>query len=206
MRPAPPAAATTKADGYRRAGDGAPLSLASCRRNRPWLSASHSTAVKNKKKANIEIGKTFDDDDDDWLDGFTITVINNSDKTVTAMTVDMIFRREPGDTRPPVVEELHFGPRSMFPEYLLRDPSKVINVGQTADLQLSAYNYKMMTDRLQRKGYSNSISRVELVIKEVGFEDGSMLYSGTFYLQDPANPNDPTKKIKAPQQPGAQNQ
>src|SRR5262245_30856431 len=56
-------------------------------------------AAKNKKKEKIEIGKSFEDDDD-WLDGFTITVINNSDKIVTAVTVEMIFRREPGDSRP----------------------------------------------------------------------------------------------------------
>ena len=32
-----------------------------------------------------------------------------------------------------------------------------------------------------------------------------MLYSGTFYSQDPAHPNDPTKKIKAPEPLSAQN-
>ena len=173
---------------------------------KPWrVEPVKVVAVKNRKNANIEIGKAFVDDDD-WLDGFTITVINNSDKTVTAVAVEMIFRRDPGDTRPPVAEELHFGPSPMRPEYNLRDPSKVINVGQTGDLQLSPYNYKMMRDLLQQKGYSNSISRVELVIREVGFEDGSMLYSGTFYLQDPAHPGDPTKKIRTPSKPpGVQN-
>jgi hypothetical protein len=161
-------------------------------------------AAKTKNKANIEIGRAFDEADD-WLDGFTVTVVNNSDKTVTAMTIEMVFRREPSDTRPPVAQALHFGPSPSGREYIYRDPSKVIKVGKTGELHLSPRNYKSLKDLLEQQGYPSSIKRVELIIIEVGFEDGSVLDSGTFYLQDPANPNDPTKKIRAPQPPGAQN-
>ena len=174
---------------------------------KPWrVEPVKVVAVKNKKKPNIEIGKPFDDDDD-WLDGFTVTVENNSDQTVTAVIVEVIFRREAGDTRPPVAELLNFGPPPMAPEYLLRDPHKTIKVGETADLQLVPHNYKILTDRLLRKGYSNGGARVELVISEVGFEDGSVLDSGTLWLQDPNNPRDPTKKIRADKlkPPGVQN-
>ena len=174
---------------------------------KPWLvEPVKVVAAKNKKKANIEIGRAFDDDDD-WLDGFTVTVANNSDRTVTAVIVEMIFRREAGDTRPPVAELLNFGPRPTLPEYLLRDPHKIIKVGKTADLQLNSHNYKMLTDRLLRKGYLNGAARVELVISQVGFEDGSVLDSGTLWLQDPNNPNDPAKKIRADKvkPPGVQN-
>ena len=162
---------------------------------KPWrVEPVKVVAVKNKKKANIEIGKAFDDDDD-WLDGFTVTVANNYDKTVTAMVIEMVFRREPGDTRLPVAWPLNFGPHPLSPEYLQRDPSKVIKVGETAELQLSPENYKALTGFLKHTGFPASIKRVELVIKEVGFEDGSVLDSGTFFLQDPNHPNDPTKKI-----------
>jgi hypothetical protein len=172
---------------------------------KPWpVEPVKVVAVKTKNKGNIEIGRAFDESDD-WLDGFTVTVANNYDKAVTAVTVSMIFRRDPGDTRPPAAQELHFGPSPLSPEYVDRDPNKVIKVGKTADLRLSPQNYKSLKDLLEQTGYPNSIKRVELVIREVGFEDGSMLYSGTFYLQDPANPNDPTKKIKVPEAPGAQN-
>jgi hypothetical protein len=173
---------------------------------KPWrVEPVRVVAVKTKNKENIEIGRTFDEDDD-WLDGFTVTVANNYDKTVTALTIEMVFRREPGDTRPPFAMDLHFGPSPNGPEYIHRDPNKVIKVGKTADLRLSPENYKSLKDLLEQTGYPNSIKRVELVIREVGFEDGSMLHTGTFYLQDPANPNDPTKKIRVPESPGAQNQ
>ena len=158
--------------------------------------------VKTKNKANVDIGKAFDEDDD-WLDGFTVTVANNYDKTVTAMTIEMVFRREPGDSRPPFGYPLHFGPSPDGPEYIYRDPNKVIKVGKTADLRFSPQNYQSLKRGLEKTGYQYSIKRVELEIKEVGFEDGSMLYSGTLYLQDPAYPNDPTKKIKVPQPRGA---
>src|SRR2546425_12890282 len=77
---------------------------------KPWrVEPVRVVAVKTKNKENIEIGRAFDEDDD-WLDGFTVTVANNYDKTVTAMTISMVFRREPGDTRPPLAWNLHFGP------------------------------------------------------------------------------------------------
>jgi len=81
---------------------------------KPWSNEPVSVvSVKNKKK-NIEVGRAFDDDED-WLDGFAVTVANNSDKTVTAITVEIVFPREAGDTRPPVAEDLHFGPSPIFP-------------------------------------------------------------------------------------------
>ena len=163
---------------------------------KPWrVEPVKVVAVKNKKKANIEIGKGFDDDDD-WLDGFTVTVANNYDKTVTAMSIDMVFRRDPGDTRPPLAWSLNFGPHPFSPEYLQRDPNKVIKVGETADLQLSPKEYNLLTVFLKQNGFPGGIRRVELEISDVGFEDGSVLHRGTFFVQDPNNPNDPTKKIR----------
>jgi hypothetical protein len=173
---------------------------------KPWrVEPVRVVAVKTKNKGNIEIGRAFDEDDD-WLDGFTVTVVNNYDKTVTAMTVEMIFRREPGDTRPPVAKELHFGPSPSGLEYSRRDPNKVIKVGKTAELHLNSENYKNLKRDLEQQDYPNSIKRVELEIAEVGFEDGSVLRSGTLFLPDPRNPSDHTKKIAVPESPGAQNQ
>jgi hypothetical protein len=164
---------------------------------KPWsVEPVKVVTAKNKKKEKIEIGKAFDDDDN-WLDGFTVTVINNSDKTVTAMNLEMVFRRDAGDTRPPAARGLYFGPSPSSPEYLLRDPSKVIKPGQTAELSLSAEEYQSLKRLLQNTGYPTSIKRVELEIREVGFEDGSVLQTGTFFMPDPKHPTDPTKKIRA---------
>lgn len=152
--------------------------------------------AKTRNNAKIELGQSFEDQDD-WLDGLVLTVANNYDKTVTAMTISLIFRRQAGDTRPPFAWNLHFGPSPISAEYNDRDRNKVIKVGETLELPLTPENYESLKRGFEKTGYAESIQRVELEVKEVGFEDGSMLYSGTLYLQDPAHPNDPTKKIKA---------
>lgn len=164
---------------------------------KPWsVEPVKVVAAKNKKKEKIEIGKSFDDDDD-WLDGFTVTVFNGSDKTVTAMNLEMVFRREPGDTRHPAAVGLYFGPSPRRPEYVHRDRNKVIKPGQTGELVLTPDNYQGMKLLLEQTGFPASINRVELVIREVGFDDDSVLLAGTLFLPDPKYPNDPTKKIRA---------
>ena len=161
-------------------------------------------AAKTKKKGNIQTDKPFTEDDD-WLDGFIVTLSNGSGKTVTAVTIEMVFSREPGDTRPPFAQPLHFGPSPTGREYLYRDPNKVIKAGKLFDLQITPENYKSMKSFLQRLGYPSSIERVEIEIDEVGFEDGSSLIRGQLYVQDPNYPGDPTKKIRVDKPPGAQN-
>jgi hypothetical protein len=162
-------------------------------------------SVKTKNKANVEIGKAFVEDDD-WLDGFTVKVANNSHKTITVMTISMVFRREPGDIRPPLGWDLHFGPSAFTPEYKDRDPNKVVKAGQTVELGVSPEDYMLLKSTFEETGYPTKIKRVELVVREVGFEDGSVLRGGTFFMQDPANPDDPTKKVRVPEPTGAQNQ
>lgn len=163
---------------------------------RPWRVEEpvKIVAVRTKNQENIELGKAFEDDND-WLDGFTVTVANNYHKTITAMTINMVFRREPGDGRPPLAKELHFGPSPIAREYTSRDPNKVIKVGKSANLHLNAHHYKTLKRDFEETGYANNITKVELVITEVGFEDGSVFDSGTFYLQDPAYTTDPTRKF-----------
>lgn len=160
---------------------------------RPWrVEPVKIVALKNKKKANIEIAKPFDDDDD-WLDGFTVTVTNIWGQPITAVTIEMVFRTEAGDTRPPVAQSLHFGLSPFRPEYLHRDPNKVIKVGETAELRLTPENYQILKELLVLKGYA-TVNKVELQIGEVGFEDGSAYLSGGFWLPDPNSPNDPTNE------------
>lgn len=173
---------------------------------KPWpVEPVRVVAVKTKNKANVEIGKAFVEDDD-WLDGFTVKVVNNYHKTVTVMTISMVFRRDAGDIRPPFAWNLHFGPGAMTAEYKDRDPNKVVKAGETFELGVSPEDYKLIKAAFEETGYPTKIKRVELVVREVGFEDGSVLYSGTVWSQDPDHPDDPTKKVRVPESPGAQNQ
>jgi hypothetical protein len=173
---------------------------------KPWPTEPVKVvAVKTKNKATVEIGKAFVEDDD-WLNGFTVKVVNNYHKTVTVMTISMVFRRDPGDIRPPFGWDLHFGPGAFTPEYKDRDPNKAVKPGETVELGVSSEDYVLIKSAFEETGYPTKIKRVELVVREVGFEDGSVLRGGTFFLQDPAKPDDPTKKVRVPGPPGAQNQ
>ena len=84
----------------------------------------------------------------------------------------------------------------MTPEYNDRDPNKVVKAAETVELGVSPEDYELIKTAFEETGYPAKIKRVELVVREVGFEDGSVLYSGTFWSQDPAHPDDPTKKIR----------
>lgn len=165
---------------------------------KPWpVEPVKIVGVKTKNKGEVELGKSFTDEDD-WLDGLTLKISNGHDKTVTALSISLVFRREPGDTRPPFGYSLRFGPSPRSLAYLQRDPNKVIKAGETLELQLTPQNYQSISQGFAQTGYTSSVSRVEMEVKEVGFDDGSMLYSGMMYLQDPAYPNDPTKKLQVP--------
>ena len=166
---------------------------------KPWrLEPVRIMGVKTKNRADVAIGKVFDEEDD-WLNGFTVKVANHYDKVVTSMNIRMIFRRELGDTRPPFGWELHYGPSPTTLEYKNRDRSKIIKPGQTRELALTPKHYETLQRGLSQTGYAGSVNRVELQVKEVGFEDGSMIYSGQLYLQDHNYPDDPTRKVKAGQ-------
>src|SRR5215213_2934113 len=130
---------------------------------KPWPTEPVKVvAVKTKNKTNVEIGKAFEEDDD-WFDGFTVKVANNYHKTVTVMTISMVFRREPGDIRPPFAWNLHFGPSAMTLEYKDRDPNKVVKAGETVELGVSPEDYKLIKAAFKESGYPTKIKRVELV-------------------------------------------
>lgn len=161
------------------------------------LNPARVVAVKTKNKADVALGKPFADDDN-WLEGFAITVANDYDKTITALTVEMVFRREPGDSRPPFAKALHFGPSPSGPEYARRDRTKVIKSGQSVELVLSSGEYQNLKRTLEELGYPQSVKRVALEITEVGFEDGSVVRGGTLFLPDPQNPDSPERNFARP--------
>ena len=103
---------------------------------RAWrLEPVKIVGVKTKNKDKVETGKPFAEEDD-WLDGLTLTAANNQDKNVTALSVSLVFA-DPNDPRPSPTWDLHFGPDPSSPEYLRRDPNKIIKKGETVELSLS---------------------------------------------------------------------
>lgn len=131
-------------------------------------------------------------DDDEWLENFSVTVVNRSGKTITGVVIDIIFHRPENDGKsndPPYVYTLHFSANPFFPEYELRDRSKVIKPGEAVDITVSEEDYRQNKEFLRQAEYTAGIKRVQLVIKAVGYEDGTIWSGGTTFRRDPNNPN-----------------
>lgn len=146
--------------------------------------------LKNKK-GKFKLGQKIKDDDE-WLDGLTVTVANRTSKTISSVVIDVIFHRPENDRTsndPPYVYTLHFSANPFFPEYELRDKSKVIRPGEAVDITVSEEDYRQIKEFLRQAEYPASIKRVQLVIKAVGYEDGTIWSGGTTFKRDPNNPN-----------------
>ncbi|HJQ34442.1 MAG TPA: hypothetical protein VJ866_19840 [Pyrinomonadaceae bacterium] len=147
--------------------------------------------MKTKKKGEIKFGGKFVEDDD-WVEGFTILVHNISGKTITALAVDATFHRPDGKSSretPPFSYTFHFGPNPLFPEYSLRDKTKIIKPGETVELSLPDEDYEGIKGALKQLNYPGSVKRVELMIHTVGFEDGTVWSGGSWFYRDPDNPD-----------------
>ncbi len=159
--------------------------------------------LKNKK-GKFKLRQKIKDDDD-WLDGFTVTVVNRTSKTISSVVIDVIFNRPEnhktsGD--PPYVYRLHFSANPFFPEYQLRDKSKVIRPGEEADLVISDEDYRQNSEFLRQAGYVLGVKRLDLVINAVGYEDGTIWSGGTMFKRDP---NDPNRILEEEENPAGSN-
>lgn len=149
------------------------------------------SGVKNKKK-RIKLAEKFLDDDD-WLDGFTVTIVNTSGKTITSLNIYLTFVRPPDHETtddPPLGYPLYFNPSPFHAEYALRDPSRVVRPGESIDLVLRDDEYEGIKRFLKQLKYPRgSVQRLEIMIHTVGFEDGTAWGGGTTFHRDPDKPD-----------------
>src|ERR1700749_2209464 len=146
--------------------------------------------LKNKK-GKFKLSQKINDDDE-WLDGFAVTVVNRTPKTITSVVITVIFHRPGGDRTYndlPFVYTLHFSANPFFPEYESRDKTKVIRPGESADIAVSDEDYRQNKEFLKQAGYPPDVKRVELIIDTVGYEDGTIWSGGSMFKRDPKDPN-----------------
>lgn len=147
------------------------------------------TGLKNKKK-KFKFREKFQDDDE-WVSGFTVTILNNSKKNITYLNVNLTFTRPENDetsAEPPLTYDLRFNPDPFFPEYALRDKSKVIKPGETFELVLPDEDYGHLKRILKEVKYPAGAKKIELMIRRVGFEDGTVWSGGSVFHPDPNKP------------------
>jgi hypothetical protein len=136
----------------------------------------------------IETNKTFSGDDG-WLRGLKIQVLNNSDKTVTYIGLELTFRRTEDQAKGlPAGWDFDYGLDPFrFESVESMPPSQVEFVlpGATAEISISDGEYDAIRSFLKGAGFPDSVKRVDLRVIKIGFRDGSAWNAGRLYRRDP---------------------
>jgi hypothetical protein len=142
--------------------------------------------VVKTKKATIEIGQSFSDEDD-WFDGLTVSVKNTSGKTIIYLGGGFLFPRPKDGTveqdAPPRYHRFMYGHHPLAPEAAVQAIQPVsIKPGETFNITISAEDYVSIKRRLNELGYVGSIKEINFNIEEIYFADG-MGWRVGHYLQ-----------------------
>ncbi len=161
------------------------------------------TLVKTKKRT-VEINKKMFDDDD-WLQGLTLRVANHSDKAITYVGVQLIFRRtEDQESGFPAVWPVEYGydPFGNSGDGIALPRVAPILAGTDAELTLSETEYNEVKRFLTEAGFPASRKRLELDIIKVGFNDGTAWNNGQMFRRDPSSVGGPLKGWRLLDDPG----
>lgn len=154
--------------------------------------------VKGKE---VEPAKKFVEEDD-WLNGLTITVKNTSDKTIVWIDLALNFPRPAGSGgEPDARDHLVYGhypppPGEAGTPHTQQPPARP---GETVELALA--DYEGTLEFLRKTNYPASIKQVEIDLSEVIFDNGMMWSGDALFRRDPNNPGR-WNRVDEPQGPG----
>lgn len=164
----------------------------------PYPNAPVQIVGVTNRRYHLKFKESFLDDDD-WLKGLEVEVINKSEKTVTHVGIDMLFERSADQAgEPPSVWPLNYG---FDPFFLNPDepipPSKVrpIRPGEKASIRLSDLAYEDLKALLRDTRYFYGIEKMKMFVTTIGFDDGTA-WGGSFYIRDPDSPGGWSPKEK----------
>lgn len=127
---------------------------------------------------------------DDWLRGLTIRVLNDSNKPVTSVSIEIQFRRPANQAKElDLVAPIAYGqnPFAAPQEGYTLAPEPILP-GQTKDITLSDEGYDSLRSMLDQLNYPASIKSVKVQVRAIGFSDGTVWNAGNFFRRDPSNP------------------
>jgi hypothetical protein len=129
----------------------------------------------------------------DWFRGLAFELENPSDKSIVYLSLDLRFYRpdelknSDGPDRYPFsmtvpygkMEDLVSGKASGFE----------IKPAEKVNLPLKENYYRTLNESLTNLGYPAKFKGVEIIVKEVGFSDGTLWSYGIFYERNAENPD-----------------
>jgi hypothetical protein len=143
--------------------------------------------IKNGRGKVFKRGKI--EDDDEWMEGLTVSLKNTSDKPIIYAKVTLDFPRVENSSESeeyPLAYYLYFG-TSEKPDGTAPLPS--VKPGEVVELSLSAERYGRLKTILQEVKYSRSIKKVRMWLGGVIFDDDLMWAAGELLRRDPNDPN-----------------
>jgi hypothetical protein len=141
------------------------------------------TVIRTKQN-NRRFGEKFKDDDE-WIQGLTVTAKNVSLKNVLYINVHLSFERPENSenaSSPTFVHSLIFG--SMNPP--TGTHSDVLAAGESVDISLPQRSYTAIKGALRKVGYPPSITHVKVYLTQVLFDDDTRWTNGYWYQRGPA--------------------
>jgi hypothetical protein len=154
-----------------------------------WKNEPVKIVATKIKSRDIKLGEEFPEQDD-WLRGFKIKILNISDKPITFINLRFDFPIPEGSNIDVVSSyELEYGRSPQVPaEVKGSEFPPPIGIGETREITLADRDYDKLTEFLERTKYPRSIKNVEIVLEQVLFADDSMWSAGGIFRRDPNNP------------------
>lgn len=153
------------------------------------------------KERFVELGQSLDEDDD-WLRGLVISVTNTSGKTITFLEMRLDFPNSGINSRenPTASHDIAYGYKPSLSADAVQQHSdaKPIKPDETINISLSDADYEAIQVLLKQSGYPASVKQVEIVLGDIGFEDGTLWRAGSMLKRDASSPHG-WKRIKEPE-------
>lgn len=147
-------------------------------RNEPF----EVTNIQSDEKS-IQFGKTFRQDGD-WLNNLSISYINKTKKSIVSFSLNLFFP-ESTETGNILMYSIMCG--TPMSRALKGDRSEVFSSGDTITLSVGPQEYKKLKDFIERRQSLESLSKVELRVGFVLFDDGTA-WDGQYRIRDPKHP------------------
>jgi hypothetical protein len=124
----------------------------------------------------------------EWYKGLEIKVENVSNKPISYLALDLVFRRPKNLEAVLPEDKLPFGEIIRYGD--MENPSDVkIAPKDTVVIALDKPRYETLKANLLALGYPKNFKGVEIEVKEVLFTDNTLWNRGAWYKQDAKNSN-----------------